>query len=143
MPNGGKKKGMPTWLKVIIGLAIFAIVIVVISFMATSPIVKPVEKQLKYLKSGDVEAAYELTSGEFKNATSYETFQEFLTKYPTLTTNDSYSFNSREIETSGDTEVGTLTGTLKATDGTETPIEFRLIKENGEWKILGIQVGGE
>ena len=137
MPNGAKKKGMPTWLKVIIGLVIFVIIVIIIAMMATSPVVKPVEKELSYLKSGDVQAAYDLTSNEFKNATSLETFKAFLTQYPSLTSNKSHSFTNREIVNT----TGTVTGTLEATDGTKTPIEFRLIKENGAWKILGIQVG--
>jgi hypothetical protein len=137
MPNGVKKKGMPTWLKVIIGLVAFAVIVVIIAMMATSPVVKPVEKQLEYLKAGNVQAAYDLTSNEFKNATTLEAFKAFLVQYPSLSNNKTHKFDSREITNNN----GTVKGTLEANDGTQTPIEFRLIKENGAWKILGLQVG--
>ena len=137
MPSGAKKKGMPTWLKVILGLVIFVIIVVIIAMMATSPVVKPVEKQLDYLKAGDIQAAYDLTSNEFKNATTLDAFKAFLVQYPSLSNNKSHTFDSREITNNN----GTVKGTLEANDGTQTPIEFRLIKENGTWKIIGLQVG--
>lgn len=50
--------------------------------------------------------------------------------------NKSSTFMQRGIENNQ----GSISGTLEAVDGTTTPIQYRLIKENGQWKILYIRV---
>jgi len=130
---------MSKWVKIIIGLAVIAIVVVVIAFSATSGVVKAVEKHLALLKEGDVAGAYELTSGEFKNATSLAEFEAFVAQYPALSNNKSHSFTERSVENN----MGTVRGSLTAEDGTVTPIKYTLVKERGEWRILSIEIGTE
>lgn len=131
-----KKKGMPTWLKVIIVLIVFVLVIVLIATKATSGLTAPVNNQLDLLKNNDIKGAYELTSKQFQEVTSLEVFTQFVKQYPSLLKNKTYSFNEKIVENN----IGTLKGTLTSEDGTVTPIEYKLVKENGEWKILSIEI---
>lgn len=123
-------------LGVIGGFVALIVLIIVVAFMATAGPVKSAESYLGLLRSGNVEAAYKSTAKDFQATVSMSDFQRFLEAYPAFKNNQSASFSSREI--SNDT--GTLKGELKATDGGVTPVEIKFVKENGEWRILGIQV---
>ncbi len=103
---------------------------------ATSGIVKVAEDQLSLIKSGDINGAYALTSGMFKEATSLEVFTDFVNAYPVLSQNGEVSFSEREVD--GDT--GYLFGTITAQDGTAMKVEYQLIKENDKWAIMGINL---
>jgi Na+-transporting NADH:ubiquinone oxidoreductase subunit NqrC len=131
-----QKKSSKT-LKIIIGLVIFVVLVVLLALRATSPIIKPVQEQLKLLKDGNIKGAYELTSKDFQKATTLEEFKQFIKQYPSLSKNKSVSFTSREIKNNE----GLLRGTLTAEDNGVTPVAYKLIKESGEWKIYGLQVG--
>lgn len=131
-----QKKKFPRWAKIVIGLFVFIIVIIVVAFAATAGPVKTVEKQLVLLKAGDVNGAYELTSGDFRKATSLEVFKTFIEKYPSLSKNKSHTFTERTIENN----VGTIKGSLTAEDGTVTPVTYMLVNEGGKWLILNIDL---
>jgi hypothetical protein len=135
--SGAKpKEKMKLWKKILIGIGAFILLIIFISFSATSGIVKIAEKQLNLISSGDLKGAYALTSQEFQKSVSYDNFLAYVNNYAVLKNYKDHKFTSREIQ--GDT--GTITGTLTAKDGTATPVEYKFIKENGEWKILSINL---
>ena len=138
-PVAPKQQGkMPAWLKVIIGIGIFIVLIVWVAFSATSGVVKTVEKHLDLLKQGDLRAAYNLTtSKDFRDATSFEQFAMIVQRFPAMRNTKKYSFNERNINSDG---TGSAKGILTAADGTATPIIFKLIKENGQWKIISFTV---
>ncbi|MBI2786901.1 MAG: DUF4864 domain-containing protein [Legionella longbeachae] len=112
-------------------LTVFALVLYL-----TSGLVYTIDHQLTALHSGDIEKAYSYTSKDFQKTTSINDFKKFLDQYPSLKDNESSFFNTREIENN----TGFVKGTLTAKDGAKTPIEYRLIKEDGTWKILNIKV---
>ncbi len=122
------------WKKLLLGVVLFVVFVVVLVLLLTKGITDVVNKQLVALKKGDLYTAYSLTSKDFKNSVSFESFKEFVERYPSLSKNKSHSFTERSIENN----IGTLKGTLKSEDGAITPVEFKLIKEEGEWKILAI-----
>lgn len=130
------KKKMKLWKKILIGIGIFILLIIIISFSATSGIVKVAEKQLNLISSGDLKSAYALTSQDFQSSVSYDKFIAYVNNYAVLKNYKSHNFSSREIK--GDT--GTINGTLTAKDGTAAPVEYKFIKENGEWKILSLDL---
>jgi hypothetical protein len=130
------KKKMKLWKKILIGVGIFILLVIILAFSATSGIVKVSEKQLNLISSGDLKGAYALTSQEFQRSVSYDKFLAYVNNYEVLKNYKDHKFTSRE--TKGDT--GTITGTLTAKDGTATPVEYKFIKENGEWKILSIDL---
>lgn len=117
-------------------LAVFASSLLAIVFYITSGVINTVHSQLYYLETGNIKKAYSLTSKDFQKSTSIEDFEKFLNHYPSLKNNKSAFFNEREVENN----TGHVKGTLTAKDGAQTAVEYQLIKEDGEWKILGISV---
>lgn len=134
---------MTTGKKVLIGcliaLALFIlgiIGIIAIAMFATSGINDVANDQLKALRGGDVAKAYSYTSKDFQAATSLDQFKAFVDEYPSLKNNESSSFASRSIEN----DQGTLEGSLKSKDGGVTPVTYKFVKENDEWKVLSIEL---
>ncbi|KTD04790.1 DUF4864 domain-containing protein [Fluoribacter gormanii] len=110
-------------------------VFLIILFL-TSGLIHSINHQLSALKAGNIEKAYSYTSKDFQKATSLSDFKKFINQYPSLKNNESSFFNERVIENNR----GFVKGTLTAKDGAKTPIEYRLIWEDGAWKILNITV---
>lgn len=122
--------------KILIGIVIFIVAIILLANMATKGIADVAQAQLVALRSGDVTKAYSYTSKDFQKATSLENFKKFVSAYPSLSKNKNVSFTSKEIENN----LGTLKGSLNAEDGSVTPVEYKLVKEGSEWKILNIKL---
>lgn len=123
-------------LGVIGGFFAFIALIIAVAFAATSGPVKAVETELTLLKAGDVEQAYASLATDFRSSVPAPEFDSFLATYPVFTKNRKVSFSSREVVN----DESTLKGTLTAEDGATTRAEFRLVKEEGVWRILSIEV---
>lgn len=128
-PESPKKK---KWPKILGGVVAFILLAVGLAFYFTAGMVGVVEKQLALLHQGDIKGAYGLTSKDFQKATSLEQFTGFVKKYPSLSQNQGHTFTTRTIENN----IGKVKGTLTAKDGAVTPVQFQLVKEQGEWRIL-------
>lgn len=131
------KTKMALWKKILIGVAVFIGGVIAIAYFATSGLNEPVERHLAALRAGNLEAAYAETSIAFQQNTSIEQYAAFIDRYPVLKNIADYSFGERSIENG----IGTLKGKLTTTDGGVVPIEFKLVKENDQWKILGLSLG--
>lgn len=114
---------------VLIGITVF--IAASIAFWATKGIIDVVREQLGALRNQDYIKAYSLTSKDFQKTTSLEDFKVFVDGNISLKENEDASFNSREASAG----FGTLIGVLRARDGTATPVEYWLVKEDGEWRI--------
>ncbi len=90
---------------------------------------------LNDLKNGDPQDAYESVSKDFKDAMPYPKFVQFLSDYPILTAFE-------KIEPSVATLDGqTVVFPVVLNIGTTLfPLKFTLVKEDGEWKILGFVI---
>jgi len=124
---------MSRTMKVLSGVGVVIIAAVVLGLYFTASLTKVIDLQLDAIRKGDIQLAYTYTSKEFQRATPYDGFVKFLDAYPALKNNKEISFGERSM--SNDT--GKVTATLTANDGSVTPIQYSLVKENGEWKILG------
>jgi len=122
--------------KILIGLVVFIIAVVLLANFATQGIADVAQNQLSALRSGDSAKAYSYTSKDFQKATSLEAFKTFVKGYPSLSQNESASFTTKQIENN----LGTLKGSLKAKDGSVTPVEYQLVKEGSDWKILNLRL---
>ncbi len=132
-----EKRGLPSWIKVAISLAILAAVAVALAIYFTQDLVKTADGQLSALRDKDFSRAYyEYTAKDFKTATSLEAFSEFIKSHPALARNMRAHFNERSIENN----IGTLNGTLISLEGGVTPVEYKFVKEAERWKILSMRL---
>jgi hypothetical protein len=132
---------MTRGLKIVLGVVVagmLAIGLFVAMPRWTQPgLVEPVERQLAALKAGNIDAAYAETSSAFRQGTSREDFGKFVDKFPILRNAASHSLTSRSVEN----DIGRVSGSLIAANGTLTPIAFQLVKENEAWKIVNVKLG--
>ncbi len=99
-------------------------------------LLKVIEGQLKALREGDISKAYyAFSSQDFQNNTSFEDFQAFLKDYPIFT-------KQKEATIGHGVQEGKLRLiriALQSEEGT-SEVDYRLIKQDGSWKIWGIQI---
>lgn len=96
----------------------------------------PIEKQLKALKSNNIQEAYEkLVSTDFLKQTPLPQFKIFIGQYPILTQFNNYKVASHSIEKNQ----GAVTIILNQHED-NIPLEYKLVKEGGEWKIWSLQI---
>ena len=133
-PAAKVRSGMRLWVKILIGVVVAIGAIIAIAMMATAPLVDPIEAHLALLREGKVAQAWEETSGQFKSSTSQADFERFVAGNPKITQIKSHSFANKSWEN----DLGEVRGTLTADDGSSIPVFYRLIREQGEWRILSI-----
>lgn len=132
-----KKKPMPFWFKLLTFLAVLALIGVTAGILLTESWVDVIDKQLEALRQDDISKAYyEYTSKDFQATTSLDQFRQFVQAYPVFLNNQSAHFTQRSIEHN----IRTLKGKLTSLDHVETPIEYKLIKEDSKWKILSVRL---
>lgn len=135
-PAPARKKKMPLFVKILLGVVIFIVLVVFLAMSMTAGLVRAVDEHLSLLKKGDFQAAYLLTSKEFRNTLTLDEYKNFVSQYPFLMRNKSYSFSEREFNNN----VGKVKGKLIAEDGAVVPVVFHLVKEDGQWRIIGIGI---
>lgn len=132
-----KKKPMPLWFMIVLLLAIIALMGVTAGILFTESLVDVVDKQLSELRDSNIDKAYfAYTSSEFQKATSLDEFRDFINTYPIFVKNQSSLFTQRALQHN----LGTLKGTLTDPEHKKIPVEYRLIKEDGKWRILSIHL---
>ena len=136
-PPTVKKKSMPIWFKIAAFLAVLALIGVTAGILFTETLVDVVDHQLEAFRKQDISKAYyNYTSKDFRAATSLDQFRNFVEAYPVFFNNQSAHFSQRSMEHN----IGTLKGHITSQDHVNTPIEYKLIKDDGKWKILSIRL---
>jgi Domain of unknown function (DUF4864) len=111
-------------------------------FRALSGLVEPIDRQLDAFRRNDMVAAYAETSTGFQQEIPYEEFLKVINNIPSLSHNVSRSFTSRSAKTLADgTNRGDVIGSITDDQGGILPVHYELVKENGNWKIKGLQFG--
>lgn len=132
-----KKKPMPFWFKLVALLAVLALIGVTAGILFTESWVDVVDHHLDALRKQNIEKSYSsYTSKDFQATTTLDQFRNFIDAYPVFLNNQSAHFSQRSIEHN----IGTLKGNLTSNEHVNTPIEYKLIKEDGKWKILSIRL---
>lgn len=132
-----EKKKMPFWFKLLITLTVLSLIGVTAGILFTERLVDVVDHHLNALQKGNIQQAYQdYTSNEFQSTTSLDQFTRFIENYPVFLNNQSSLFTERSFEN----RIGILKGNLTAQDKTQTPIEYRVVKEGKRWKILSIRL---
>lgn len=137
--NKTVRKVMPGWFKALILIALIALIGVTAGILFTESLVDVIDKQLEALHKNEINNAYyAYTSSEFQRTTSLEDFKEFVEAHPIFFNSQSAHFIQRSIKQG----VGTIKGNLTSADRVKVSIEYKLIKEEGKWKILSIRLLG-
>lgn len=101
----------------------------------SSDLSKTIDQQLEALKNNDIaKAYYTFTSEEFQKATSYKQFESFVLATPILTQEHTNSFTKLVFNNN----IATFSGILTDANGVEHPVEYDLIEQDGQWKVLQI-----
>ncbi len=95
-----------------------------------------IKKQLKAFQDKDLQKAYDETSNDFKKATPFDKFKEFIDHYTALSNNNNVLFKNTVLNSA---DRATITVQLSTKEG-EVPAEYTLVKEDGQWKIWNIRL---
>jgi hypothetical protein len=131
-----QKKPMPLWFKIISLLFVLALIGVTGGILFTEKFVDVVDHHLEALRESDFEKAYTYTSKDFQDSMNYNQFQNFVHSYPVFLNNQLAHFTKRYLK---DGHV-VLKGNLTSKERVNTPIEYKLVKENDKWKISSIRL---
>jgi hypothetical protein len=114
------------------------IAVVAIYFFFTSPrgVNEIGNDELKAIRSGDMQKAYDLTSTAFKKQTAPDAFTAFIGQYPILQQYTSVNFNQKKV----DKTVAAIGGVIVGGDGRQMQIQFQFAKENRAWRIQGMSL---
>lgn len=110
------------------------IVIYFAMFLFSSDVKKTINNQLAAIRAEDAVLAYSYTTKSFQEITSLESFTKFINTYSGLRNNKSISYKERKTKDN----IVYVKAILISRGGSETPIRYQLIKENGHWKIQGL-----
>lgn len=135
-----EKKSTPLWLTITVFGLIAAILYTGTLYLLTEEVESPVEGQLNAIRENRItESYYEYTSKEFQENTSFDAFKAFLKAHPQLAEITAITIH----ETESNSDAATIEGVLSFADGSETPVQYTLVKEEGSWKILGIDFASD
>jgi pSer/pThr/pTyr-binding forkhead associated (FHA) protein len=109
------------------------------AFHMTSDAVAAVRAQLADLKAGNLDAAYDRFTDEYKARVSREEFEVLVSRHPGLRENSDSTFWKRSVENAR----GEVSGMLTSASGTREMVTYRLVKEGGVWKISDIELAGQ
>lgn len=119
----------------IVSIVLFVGVIIGLVFYATSGITDTADEFFVAANEGNYDRAYSLTSQQLRRATNPDQLRAFIEDYGLDEVTDT-SWGSRSIND----ERGELTGTLTTESGGSIPVEIDLVQENGQWKIVYVNV---
>jgi pSer/pThr/pTyr-binding forkhead associated (FHA) protein len=105
------------------------------AFHMTADAVAAVRLQLADLKAGNVDAAYQRFSEDYKARVSREEFDMLVSRHAALRENADSTFWKRSVQN----DRAQISGVLTSTSGTREMVSYRLVKEGGVWKISDIE----
>jgi hypothetical protein len=125
---------MKKLLKIVIGIAVFVVLVVGAVFYFTGGMTKTADAFFEAVKRQDIAAAHSYLSADFKANTDEAALKAFLSSNALLHFKKA-SWSNREI--SGGR--GELNGEVTSDSGGVIPLKLLFVKENDAWKIYGIQ----
>lgn len=109
---------------------------------ATAAMIAPIKEQLQALRNGDLIEAYKnLVSKQFQKQTPFESFKAFVIAHPILNQHQNYDFKEHEIV--DNRGIATILLHDEEASSKTTPVEYRMINEDGQWKILLMRVAAQ
>jgi hypothetical protein len=89
--------------------------------------------------SGDYARAHNYFSAPLKEAQPLEKFREAAQQQAFMFKVKDTTFNTRSVDLEG----ALLAGSLTLESGTSVPASFKLVKENGEWRLIAYHIGAD
>ncbi|MGE5233648.1 MAG: hypothetical protein ACM3OB_06015 [Acidobacteriota bacterium] len=141
-PQPGKKKSWVKWVVLGCGVllvlgAAFAALLFFVVKKATAGPEATVHQFLDAAGRGDYRAAYDDFSAPLKQAQSFAAFEASARQQSMMFQVKDTRFSTRSVDLSG----AKLAGTLTLQAGTEVPAYFKLVKENGAWRLIAYRIG--
>jgi len=141
-PSTPKKAPWLKWVAIGCGSALvlgvlFALAMFLIVRKATAAPEQAVAGFLAAAGSGNYSAAYDYFSAPLKQVQSLEEFTRAARSQPIFFQVTATNFNERSVDLNG----AQLAGNVTLKSGTKVPASFKLVKENGAWKLISYQIG--
>lgn len=96
----------------------------------------PIDTQLRDLRNRDIKSAYDNTvSRDFKAATTLEAFTRFIERYPII-----FSYHDLAVKSQSIHEHEAEVTVILNPEQEAIPVQYRLNKEKGEWKIWSMNI---
>jgi hypothetical protein len=102
------------------------------------PAASAVEQQMLALRQGDLATAYGQLSEELRSRMDFGDFESFVNDVPVLRQNTEVRITRKMAAWSGGS--ASVEAEVTAVSGMQRSVEFRLVKEQGVWKISEINV---
>jgi hypothetical protein len=118
-------------------VALLAVILTVVVKKATAGPEAVVHEFLAAAAAGDYPKAHSFFSAPLQQVQPLAQFQAAASARSSFFQVKDTTFNERSIDTSG----ARLSGSVTLSTGTKIPASFRLVKENGAWKLLGYNIG--
>ena len=123
------------------GLTVVVVAFVAILYFgvraATAGPEAAVQGFLRAAGAGDYPTAYAYFSAPLQQSQTLAEFSAAVHENSIFFQVEETTFNHRTADQSG----AELAGTVRLASGTEVPASFKLVKENGAWKLIGYQIG--
>ncbi|HZI63243.1 MAG TPA: hypothetical protein VFE44_00610 [Thermoanaerobaculia bacterium] len=141
-PSPPPRRKIGKWIALgCVGLALAVAAFVAILYFglraSTAGPEQAVQGFLKAAGAGDYPAAYAYFSAPLQQSQTLAEFSAAAHENSIFFQVEETTFNQRHADTSG----VELSGTVRLATGTEVPASFKLVKENGAWKLIGYQIG--
>ncbi|MGH9364631.1 MAG: hypothetical protein ACRD1B_05120 [Thermoanaerobaculia bacterium] len=137
-----KKKGWLKWVAIgcggvlVLG-ALFGVAMFFVVRKATAGPERAVAGFLAAAGSGNYSAAYDYFSAPLKQVQSLDEFTRAAQSQPIFFQVTDTTFSDRSIDLNG----ARLAGSVTLKSGTKIPASFKLVKENGAWKLISYEIG--
>ena len=113
-----------------------ALLVMVVVRAMTGPAVETVERHMEALRRGDLPTAYGQLSDELRARMNPGDYEAFVTDVPVLRQNTEVRITERSWRSEG----VLVTTDVTSASGMQRSVAFRVIKEDGAWKIADIDV---
>jgi hypothetical protein len=120
-------------------IACFAALMFFVVKKATAGPEATVQGFLSAAGSGDYAKAHGYFSAPLKEAQPLDQFRAAAQRQASMFKVKDTTFNTRSVDLEG----ARLAGTLTLESGTSVPASFKLVKENGEWRLIAYHIGSD
>jgi hypothetical protein len=118
-------------------VALLAVILTVVVKKATAGPEAVVKEFLAAAAAGDYAKAHSYFSAPLKQVQPLAQFQAAASARSSFFQVKDTTFSERSVNTSG----ASLSGSVTLTSGTQVPASFKLVRENGAWKLIGYNIG--